>query len=78
MILFIKLEQELKNDSIHSIGNRLIHDSTTECVKLIKHFDKLKRYKKNNLKGRLYNNKDFSEESIKRPTLILSKNSKLS
>ena len=55
-----------KNDSIHSIGNRLIHDSTTECVKLIKHFDKLKRYKKNNLKGRLYNNKDFSEESIKK------------
>ena len=26
----------------------------------------MKRYKKNNLKGRLYKNKDFSEESIKK------------
>ncbi|MDC0560155.1 formyl transferase [Flavobacteriaceae bacterium] len=55
-----------KNDSIHSIGNRLIKDSSAECVKLIENFEKLKRYKKNNLTGRLYRNKDFSEECIKK------------
>ena len=54
-----------KNDSIHSIGNRLIKDSASECVKIIKNFNMLKKHKKNSSEGRLYRNKDFNEECIK-------------
>ena len=53
-----------KNDSIHSIGNRLIKDSASECVKIIKNFNMLKKHK-NSSEGRLYRNKDFNEECIK-------------
>lgn len=52
------------NDSIHSIGNRLIKDSTSECIKIIKCFDKLKKHKKNQSRGKLYRNKDFNEKCI--------------
>lgn len=53
------------NDSVHSIGNRLIRDSISECVKIIKYFHKLKKQKKNTSRGKLYSNKDFDEKSVK-------------
>ena len=62
-----------KNDSIHSIGNRLIKDSASECVKIIKNFNMLKKHKKNSSEGRLYRNKDFNEECIKGHIIILIK-----
>ena len=52
-------------DSIHSIGNRLIQDSTYECIKIIKSFHKLKKQEKNKSKGKLYRNIDFNEECVR-------------
>ena len=55
----------IQGDSIHSIGNRLIQDSAKECLKLIKNFDSLKESKETtNIEGRLFRNKDFTEDSI--------------
>ena len=53
------------NDSIHSIGNRLIQDSTYECIKIIKSFHELKKQEKNKSIGKLYRNIDFNEECVK-------------
>lgn len=53
------------NDSIHSIGNRLIQDSIYECIKIIKSFHELKKQEKNKSKGKLYRNLDFNEECVR-------------
>lgn len=56
-------------DSIHSVGNRLIQNSAKECIKLIENFEsvsKIKRLKNKSINGKLYRNKDFTEESIKK------------
>lgn len=55
-------------DSIHSVGNRLIQDSAKECIKLIENFDSLneiKNLESKTIEGKLFRNKDFTEESIK-------------
>ena len=56
-----------KGDSIHSVGNRLIQNSAKECIKLIENFESVKNIKKlknKSINGKLYRNKDFTEESI--------------
>ena len=55
------------NDNIHQIGNRLIRDSFTECIKLIKFYNKLKKIEAisfDKSKERVYRKKDFTEESL--------------
>ena len=66
------------NDNIHKIGNRLIKDSFTECVKLIRCFDEIKTVQTNSIKQapkRYYRKKDFTEASLKVAYLNLSKGS---
>lgn len=56
------------NDNIHQIGNRLIRDSFSECILLIKYFDKLKKLEpllSDKSTERYYRKKDFTEESLK-------------
>ena len=55
------------DDNIHQIGNRLIRDTFSECVKLIRSFDKLEKMNQlsiDSINVRYYTNKDFTEESI--------------
>lgn len=55
------------DDSIHQIGNRLIRDTFSECVKLIRSLSKLERMnqlKIDSIDVRYYRNKDFTEESL--------------
>ena len=55
------------NDSIHQIGNRLIRDTFSECVKLIRSSTELARMnqlKIDSIDVRYYRNKDFTEESL--------------
>ena len=53
-------------DSIHSIGNRLIIDSVSMCVKIINNYSRLKKHPHPILdSGKLFKNKDFTEEAIK-------------
>jgi folate-dependent phosphoribosylglycinamide formyltransferase PurN len=55
-------------DSIHSVGNRLIQDSAKECIKLIENSEALNEIKDPNnksIEGKLFRNKDFTEESIR-------------
>lgn len=47
------------------IGNRLIIKMTRVCAELIKHFNKLKSKPQLKLDGRVYKNKDFSDDSVK-------------
>lgn len=56
------------NDTIHTIGNRLIKDSFAECILLINSFHKLKKkepfvFDKKNEK--YYRQSDFTEDSLK-------------
>lgn len=55
------------NDSIHQIGNRLIKDTSKECVRLIRAFHNVEimdqiKIKKEDVK--YYRKKDFTEESL--------------
>jgi phosphoribosylglycinamide formyltransferase 1 len=65
------------NDNIHQIGNRLIKLSFEECIKIITHFDSLKKLaplpfdKKDE---RYYRNRDFNEESLKLAYQNISEN----
>jgi phosphoribosylglycinamide formyltransferase 1 len=55
------------NDSIHQIGNRLIRDTFSECVKLIRSLSQLERMnqlKIDSIDVQYYRNKDFTEESL--------------
>jgi len=66
------------NDNIHQVGNRLIRDSFTECVKLIRCFEKIKTVPQIQIKKtqeRYYRKKDFTENSLKAAYLNLSKGS---
>ena len=62
-----------KNDSIHSIGNRLIKDSASECVKIIKNFNMLKKHKKIVLRVDYTEIKILMKSALKRHIIILIK-----